>query len=229
MKNKLYIFSALILCLSIVLCACGKEPESIPTTVLSIEESVLTTAQSDAETQTVTYTDVSGYHVISIVEPSTQERTHPPVHAQKTEPTYRIETLFYPDNSRVEPTPMTNENSSADITKAPTAAPTAKPTESITVPEIANGLVLRFKSGTVDRGYSASVAVEGTAGKEYTIEVYRSNGETLTSDKLSPKTAGGDGVVHWSIPTGNLTSGNTKVIIREKGSDKYIQTSISIK
>ncbi len=229
MKNRLYIFSAVILCLCILLCACEKNPEDIPTTAPSSEEAVVTTAQSSSEKETVTYTDVSGYHVVSIVEPSTQERTHPPVPTHKTELTYKAETLFYPDNSNVETVPVTSENNTADKTKAPTAAPTAKPTENVTVPEIADGLVLRFKSGTVDRGYSASVAVEGTAGKEYTIEVYRSNGETLTSDKLSPKTAGADGVVHWSIPTGNLTSGNSKVIIREKGSDKYIQTSINIR
>lgn len=228
MKNKLYVFSAVILCLSIILCACGKEPENIPTTAPSTEESVVTTVQSSDKKETVTYTDVSGYHVISVVEPTTQEKTLPPVPSHATEPTYKTETLYNTENSNAQTAPVKPENPTAPKATAPTAAPTVKPTESITVPEIAEGLVLRFKSGTVDRGYSASIAVEGTAGKEYTIEVFRSNGETLNSDKLSPKTAGADGVVHWSIPTGNLTSGNTKVIIREKGSDKYIQTSISV-
>ena len=229
MKNRLYIFSAVIICLSIILCACGKEPEKEPTTApVSIEETLTVSVPSPSEKETVTYTDVSGYHVVSIIEPTTEKRTQPTVPTRHTDPTYRLETLYQPHSTNSSVTQVTPEKPT--VTKnADTTAPTFKPTEPITFPEIADGLTLRFKSGSVDRGYSSTVAVEGTAGKEYTIEVYRSNGATLTSDKLSPKTAGDDGVVVWSIPTGNLTSGNTKVIIREKGSDKYIQTSISIK
>ena len=227
MKNKLYIFSSVILCLSVILCACGKEDETIPTTDASLITTASVTEQTEIET--VTYTDVSGYHVVSIVEPTTQERTHPPVPTHQTEPTYRTETLYNNQNSNSPSPSVAPEKSTAAKVTAPVASTTSKPTEPITVPEISEGLVLRFKSGAVDRGYSASIAVEGTAGKEYTIEVYRSNGQTLTSNKLSPQIAGNDGVVVWSIPTGNLTSGNTKVIIRETNSDKYIQTSISIK
>ncbi len=228
MKNRFYILSALILCLSIMLCACGKtgniEETASVTEIGSTEE---TTVYSDPSTeyQTVTYTDVSGYHVVSRIEPSTQERTHPPM------PTYKTETLYNPQNTEKNTAP--NLPGKNEIT---TGAPVTSPLETSvnlsepeTIPEKSKGLSVQFKSGSVSRGDDATIAINASSGKEYTIEVYRNDKELLKSDKLLPKTAGANGTVSWTFPTDNLSSGYRKIIVRETGSDNFIQTSITVR
>ena len=98
----------------------------------------------------------------------------------------------------------------------------------MTIPEISNGLSVQFKSSPVIKGNDATIAVNGTAGKEYVIEVYRNDKDTLTSDNLKPQTAAASGVVSWTFDTDNCNVGYRKIINREVNSDKHIPTSITV-
>lgn len=235
MKNKLYFISSVILCLSIILCACGKNETKAETTNAA-EETATTSIQATEQTtetttefQTVTYVDESGYHVISKVIPTTQERTHPPVPSHTQAPTYKTEVNTKAPSKQ----PVNQEQTAAQNTAKPTQ-PTAEKTtvnitESVTVPEKSNGLNVLFKSNSVSRGDDAAITVNGVAGKEYTIEVYRNGKDQLVSDTLKNKQADSNGFVSWTFPTDNCESGYRKIIVRENGSDKYIQTSILVK
>lgn len=228
MKNRLYIISAVILCLSIVLCACDKnikEPD--------ITESVSTTLTQpetvDTQTQTVTYTDSSGYHVVSIVVPPTQERTHPPVPSRTQSDSYIVETIpRSPSASNVPVTLPKIDRTTSTAESNNTVPPTVNFNDKETVPEKANGLSVQFKSTPVRRGNDATIAVNGEAGKQYIIEVYRNDKDVLTSDKLTQQTANTLGIVSWTFETDNLNQGYRKIIIKETDSGKYIQTSILI-
>ena len=225
MKNKFYLISAAILCLSIILCACGKETPEQTTT--HPETTAVQTEETEIPTQTVTYFDESGYHVVSRIDPPTQERTHPPVPSRTQAPTYKVETT--PHSSGAPNKPVTPP----EIIKPTTPTQIHYPDQptfdsSVTIPEISNGLSVQFKSSPVIKGNDATIAVNGTAGKEYVIEVYRNDKDTLTSDKLKPQTATASGVVLWTFDTDNCNVGYRKIIIREANSDKYIQTSITV-
>lgn len=235
MKNKLYFISSVILCLSVILCACGKDEAKTETTKSAAETattSIQTTEQATETTtqfQTVTYVDESGYHVISKVVPTTQERTHPPVPSRTQAPTYKTEV-----NTKAPSKPPVNQGQTAaqNTSKPALTIPektTVQVVELVTVPEKSNGLSVLFKSNSVSRGDDAAITVNGTASKEYTIEVYRNEKDLLVSDTLKNKQADSNGFVSWTFPTDNCESGYRKIIIREKGSDKYIQTSILIK
>ena len=60
-------------------------------------------------------------------------------------------------------------------------------------------------------------------------EVYRNGKDLLVSNTLKNKQADSNGFVSWTFPTDNCESGYRKIIVRENGSDKYIQTSILVK
>ena len=117
-----------------------------------------------------------------------------------------------------------------DVTQVITTRKTTeRVTEPITVPEKSNGLSILFKSDNVSKGSDAAITVNGEKGKEYTIEVYRNgNDEKLTSDSLKPVKADDNGFASWSFSTSNCDKGYRKIVIREKNSDKYIQTSILV-
>lgn len=228
MKNKLYIISAIIVCLSIALSACDnnkKEPETTAPESVTASQ----TETVDTQTQTVTYIDSSGYHVVSRIEPSTQERTHPPVPSRTQSDSYNIETIPYnPDLSKAPLTlPKVERPTSSSGINNPTHT-TANTGEAETVPEKANGLSVQFKSNPVRRGNDATIAINGEAGKQYVIEVYRNDKDILTSDKLSQQTANSLGIVSWTFETDNLNHGYRKIIVKELNSSKYVQTSILI-
>lgn len=228
MKNRLYIVSAVILCLSIALSACGSGKREQETT----SPETTTVAQSatvDSQTQTVTYVDSSGYHVVSRVELPTQERTLPPVPSRTQSDSYNVETIPYSPSASASPVTLPKidkPTSSAEINNP--ALTTANFSELETIPEKANGLSVQFKSSPVERGNDATIAVNGEAGRQYTIEVYKNGTELLNSDKLKPQTANALGVVSWTFDTDGCNSGYRKIIIKEANSDKYIQTSIAV-
>lgn len=246
MKNKLYLISAAILTLSVILCACGKK-EPAKKTTSPAEETATTAAvaataeQTEIITETATYVDESGYHVVSIYVPTSEgskesfSYTLPPVPTHKTEPTYKTETLPQSQNQGgntpgTPDAPKQTQAQKPDVTQVITTQKTTeRATQPVTVPEKSNGLSILFKSDNVSKGGDAAITVNGEKGKEYSIEVYRNgNDETLTSDALKPVKADENGFVSWTFSTSSCDKGYRKIIIREKNSDKYIQTSILV-
>ncbi len=99
-----------------------------------------------------------------------------------------------------------------------------------TVRNESKGISVLFKSDGVAKGSTATISVIGEAGKTYSIDFYK-NANTLSEvHGLSDMKADSNGMVIWTFEIeGDCESGNRKVVIKEKGSDNFVQTSINIK
>ncbi len=125
------------------------------------------------------------------------------------------------------------------ITKADTKATTKKVSARTTVPttkrpavddvvnEKAVGLFLLSKTDPVQTGNQATVFIQGTPGKTYSIDFY----ETLSSTaKIDDAKADANGFVSWSFEiTDSCSPGKRKIIIKENNSANYIETSITVR
>lgn len=206
------------------------ESGNLQTSVVAVTKPLKTTQP----TQTVIYVDESGYNVVSIVLPTTEKWTHPPVPTHQSALTYKED---YLSRTQAENKPYTHPPVNARPTQKPkpgetvTAADGKKPASTkplVTVPEKSNGLTLLFKTERTAKGNDATVTVNGVKGKEYTIEVYRNSKDLLVSDSLKQVKADANGLASWTFSTGNCDYGYRKIIVKEKGTSKYIQTSILV-
>ncbi|MGN0542373.1 MAG: hypothetical protein ACI4JG_02865 [Acutalibacteraceae bacterium] len=112
-----------------------------------------------------------------------------------------------------------------------TASQTApeKTTKGEKIDEISKGISLLTKTSPVAVGNSATVMIQGSPDKKYTIEFYEAPSRKAESKDLAPKTADINGFVTWTFPIdSSCEKGDRKVIIRESGSSNFIQTSITI-
>lgn len=106
---------------------------------------------------------------------------------------------------------------------------TSKSVSDETVKNKSKGISVLSKTSPVKRGNSASVTIMGQSEKVYSIEFYSDANTVSTTSGLNNKTAGSDGLVTWTFEVGNnCEPGNRKIIIREKGSDNFVQTSITV-
>ncbi|MBQ8014622.1 MAG: hypothetical protein IJ264_00365, partial [Clostridia bacterium] len=118
--------------------------------------------------------------------------------------------------------------------KTTAAATTQKPTttkapSTEVIPEKSNGISLMTKTTPVVIGNSAVIMVQGTAGKKYTIDFYKSADKTADYDGLETKTADSNGFVTWTfVIDDSCDRGNRKIVIKEKNSSNYLQTSIAV-
>lgn len=96
--------------------------------------------------------------------------------------------------------------------------------------EDANGISIVFKTSSVEKGTTASVMIQGEPGKKYSIDFYTSPTDTADYSDLGNQTADENGFVTWTfnVPM-SCESGNRKIIVKEIGSEKYVQTSINVK
>lgn len=122
-------------------------------------------------------------------------------------------------------------------TNAATAVKTTKPAETTTrrasaggtVEEIADGITVVTKTSPVNVGNSATIMIHGTPGKKYTIEFYETASKKAGYDGLTEKSADSNGFVSWTFGIENsCEAGNRKIIVREKDSDNFVQTSIIV-
>lgn len=131
----------------------------------------------------------------------------------------------------VKPTDKPTEKAvtTAKRTQAQTAA-AADNSSDETVPEKSSGVNVVFKSDTVEKGTTASIMIQGDPGKKYIIEFYETSSNVADYSDLAEQTADENGFVTWSfrVPT-NCESGNKKIIVKEKGSSNFVQTSIKVK
>ncbi len=99
-----------------------------------------------------------------------------------------------------------------------------------TVSEVRSGLNIVFVSDTVEKGNTASVMIQGTPNKTYTLKFYTHPNSTTDFVEAEELTADENGFVSWTfrVPM-NTESGNRKLVIEEKDSSNIIQTSIKIR
>ena len=71
--------------------------------------------------------------------------------------------------------------------------------------------------------------IQGTPGKQYSIDFYESPGKKADYSDLNTQTADDSGFVSWSfIIEETCAKGPRKLYIKEKNSSNYIQTSIFV-
>lgn len=121
-------------------------------------------------------------------------------------------------------TTVTNESATVSEEKSTARKPTGGKVE-----EIANGITLITKTSPVSKNNAATIVVLGTPGKSYSIEFYKNNTQKASSDGLGNTISDSSGYATWTfLIEEDCEPGERKVIIKEKNSDKYIQTSITI-
>lgn len=114
-------------------------------------------------------------------------------------------------------------------TQAHTRAET-QPAYDEKVSENSEGVNIVFKTESVEKGTTASIMIQGQPGKKYSIDFYTSATDTADYSGLEDQTADENGFVTWTfnIPS-NCSSGSKKVIVKEKGTNNFAQTSINIR
>ena len=133
------------------------------------------------------------------------------------------------ENSEVTVTakPEKTEPNNTSITALQTVP--EKTTKGEKIDEISKGISLLTKTSPVAVGNSATVMIQGSPDKKYTIEFYETPSRRAESKDVAAKTADINGFVTWTFPIeSSCEKGDRKVIIRENGSANFIQTSITI-
>lgn len=121
------------------------------------------------------------------------------------------------------------ETAKTSETETKNTESTQKPVNSDKIEEINNGITVITKTSPVSRGNGASIIIYGTPGKTYSIEFYESGDNAVKSEELFDKTADDNGFASWTFKIAeNCESGNKKIIVREKNSNKFVQTSITV-
>lgn len=105
-----------------------------------------------------------------------------------------------------------------------------KPVVDDTIIEKAVGISMLTKSDPVQTGNYATVYIQGTPGKTYSIDFYQSPSVEMKSKDLEDKTADENGFVSWSFEIKNdCSAGKRKVVIKEANSNNYLETSITVR
>lgn len=200
MKNKIKLFSAAVLILSVifsVLTACGSDNAETPT------------ASRTDEATKIHATDYT-YNTVAPVTENATEYVHtvPPVPTEKEE----------------------NKQPHSQKTSSVESDTTTKKTSSDSkVDELSNGLFIITKTSPVAKGNSATVVIQGTPGAAYSIEFYKNDKEKAAYEGIRETSANSSGFASWTFTVeDNCESGERKIIIKEKNSNKFIQTSITV-
>ena len=108
-----------------------------------------------------------------------------------------------------------------------TVPTTKKPVVNDTINEKSVGIFMLSKSDPVSVGNHATIFIQGTPGKTYSIEFYETPSSTA---KLEDKKADANGFVSWSFEIRRACNlGKRKVVIKENNSSNYLETSITVK
>lgn len=246
--NNFKRISAVILAIctaATVFASCGNNNST------TVETSVITEYITEKETVEVEVTDEKGNVSVSVSEkivtvPVTKTVTL--ISSEKTKKTKKASSdkkadktvstkandAATQDSAAVSTvkTPGTTQKSDVKATTKKTVVratvpTTKKPVVDDVINEKAVGLFMLSKTDPVQTGNHATVIIQGTPGKTYSIEFY----ETPTSkSKIDDAKADANGFVTWTFEITNAcNAGKRKVIIKENNSDNYIETSITVK
>lgn len=197
--NKIKAFSAVVLILSVGMCIFSACKKDEPAPVTTTAAEQISTTKNNG----YTYNEN-----LAVTEESLTQYSHvaPPVPTRRPKETNKA-----------------TENSTEQI------AETTKKASGGSVNEESNGLNILSKTNPVIKGNNASVIIMGTPDAEYTIEFYETADKKATYSGLGNTKADSSGIASWTFTIENsCESGERKIIIREKNSDKYIQTSITV-
>lgn len=233
MKNfKLISIIFLVICLSVsVFSGCKGNGNSETTTTTAASNTTESTSDSTKEvtTGTTVFSDENyTYHsVVYQTEKSTDksgdEYTYAVIPTTKFVPVTIVTT---PKTTRIETTSTTAKQTEKHETT------TEKQSHVSTEPikEISKGIGVLTKTTPIMPGNTATITVLGNPKESYTIEFYE-DGSTPSNDSgLKTKKANDSGFVSWTFTISReCTPGEKKIIIKEIGTENYIQTSITVK
>lgn len=217
--KKIRFFSAAVLsvCLfAAVFSSCDKTDKITSDSISSTSKAASGTTES---TQGVSYSmgaDGHRYYIYNYyeTETATESITH---------------TIKPPANIESAKTEAAKSTSKAKKTTKNNETTVKNSIHNETVKDESKGITVLSRTTPVKKGSSASVTIMGTAGKSYSIDFYKDNSSLYQTNGLGQQTADRNGLVTWTFTVGyDCESGNRKIIIKEKGSDNYVQTSITV-
>ena len=122
----------------------------------------------------------------------------------------------------------TQKDSTTKVIK--TNPPATKAVVDDTINEKAVGISLLTKTDPIQTGNYATVYIQGTPGKTYSIDFYQSPSVKMKSKNLEAKAADENGFVSWSFEIKNdCSAGKRKVVIKEVNSNNYLETAITVR
>lgn len=140
------------------------------------------------------------------------------------------QTTNQPVSDPTKPLASTSTQKSTTTKVIRTVPVVTKPVVDDTIIEKAVGISMLTKSDPVQTGNYATVYIQGTPGKTYSIDFYQSPSVEMKSKDLGDKTADENGFVSWSFEIKNdCSAGKRKVVIKEANSNNYLETSITVR
>lgn len=200
MKNTIKLLSAYVLLFSAIFSVF---------TACSSDNTETETSSQTAETSKIHATDYT-YNTIAQLTESITEYIHtvPPLPTEKEKTETQSKTQN-PSSVQSETTKKASSDSKID--------------------ELSNGLSIVTKTSPVIKGNSAAVMIQGTPGAVYSIEFYKNDKEKAEYEGICETAADSSGFASWTFTIEEgCESGERKIIIKEKNSDKFIQTSITV-
>ncbi|MGN0547008.1 MAG: hypothetical protein ACI4I3_06710 [Acutalibacteraceae bacterium] len=249
MNNKIRILSAVLVIAAFAITAfsaCGgkdKKPSEAVSSAAdsSVSESEFVSVVSETEkTDSSSQTAVNESSSTSAKAASAKPSSSTPPESVRSDGTY---TYYYYNEKTTErqaekktdSANKTTASQTVNSTKADnqpaktTSKPAATTSASAKIEEISNGVSVITKTSPVGRGDSATVIIMGKPGAEYGIEFYESDNKAASYSGLESKKADSSGVASWTFTVGRTCeSGERKIIIKEKNSGNYAQTSITV-
>lgn len=220
MKNKLRTVSAVILtacAATSILSSCTDKAENdattVPTTVITTE--AMTVIQDDGVTleiasQNENYTI---YKPVTGATKKTEAYIYASAPSEKTDEGYTYNIVGTKKSEESEKQTQAGKNNSSDEK----------------IEEKSKGISLVTKSTPVMVGSSATIMIQGTPNKKYSIEFYESSSKKASYSGLESKNADENGLVTWTFEIDeSCESGNRKIYIKENSSGNYLQTSITV-
>lgn len=217
MNNKLLKYSALALGLCTAITAfssCGDTDTEVTT---SASETTSNVILSTIEPETVVNKEGLTLEIATQINDYT---------IYKPQTTVQKEEVAYSYNIALSPNGENSDSSNAGNGGIPK---TENEYVEEKIEEKENGVSVMAKSSSAFIGNSATVMIQGEAGKQYTLEFYEAPNKKADYEGLGTKKADENGIVSWTFEIGDsCKKGNRKVYIKEKNSDNYAQTSITI-
>ena len=218
--------------------------EKSDSSVIESVTELFSNSNHESETRKMTVrNNSSGITLVSRTESESTSRVRPTFPKETTQKTSRVAPTFGNNSEQTTkhvPVSYVPENEPPKASKKPMPT-TVKHTQAVTkadskpvydekISEESLGINIVFITDSVENGSSASVMIQGKPGERYSIDFYISPTETANISALEDKTADENGFVSWSfsIPM-SCEPGNKKVIIKDKNSSDYAQTSIEIR